>query len=155
MPEIRRKSALFLLSSSLILAVHIQSLRRSDILRRPALESVSPKSRPTFRQNYIKVKAFRNEATLRNRGDLPAVCCAGRASATKKACTQLISTLCPRHSMFMRYHSGELPCRHMQGKKENVHSSSDHVVDRHIMINMVHYFANERSKQMQGIDECF
>jgi len=150
-----RRSALFLLSSSPILRVHVHSLRRSDILRRPALESVSPESRPTFRQNYIKVKAFRNEATLRNRGDLPAVCCAGRASATKKACTQLISTLCPRHSMFMRYHSGELPCRHMQGKKENVHSSCDHVVHRHIMINMVHYFANERSKQMQGIDECF
>merc|ERR1712100_731890 len=66
-----RRSALFLLNSSPILTVHVQSLRRSDILRRPALQSVSPKSRPTFRQNYIKVKAFRNEATLRNRGDLP------------------------------------------------------------------------------------
>ena len=73
----------------------------------------------------------------------------------KKACSQLISTLCPRHSMFMRYYSGELPCRHMHGKKEDVHSSSDHVVHRNIMINMVNYFANERSKQMQGIDECF
>merc|ERR1719313_2837085 len=101
-----RRSALFLLSSSPILTVHVQSLRRSDILRRAALESVSSESRPTFRQNYIEVKAFRNEATLRNRG-VPAVCCAGRARAKKRTCSQLISTLCPRHSMFMRYYSGE------------------------------------------------
>jgi len=84
-----RRSALFLLSSSPILTVHVHSLRRSDILRRPALESVSSESRPTFRQNYIKVKAFRNEATLRNRGDLPAVCGAGRASAKKKLALSL------------------------------------------------------------------
>merc|ERR1719313_237260 len=53
-----RRSAFFLLNSSPILTVHVQSLRRSDILRRPALESVSSESRPTFRQNYIEVKAF-------------------------------------------------------------------------------------------------
>jgi hypothetical protein len=73
-----------LLSSAPIFMVHVQSLRRSDFLRRPGLELVSSESRPTFHQNYTKVKAFRNEATLRNhRADLPAVCCAGRASAKK------------------------------------------------------------------------
>jgi len=82
-----RRSALFLLSSSPILTVHVQSLRCSDILRRP--ESVSPESSPAFRQSYVKIKAFRNEAPLPNRGHLPAVCCAGRASAKKK---DLLST---------------------------------------------------------------
>jgi len=140
--------------------VHVLSLRRSDILRRPELESVSSESRPTFRQNYIKVKrltvkAFRKEATLRNRGDLPAVCCAGRASPTKKACSQLISTLCPRHNMFMRHYSGELFVPTHARKKAHVHSSNDHFGHRRIMINMVHSFANENSKQMKMIDECF
>merc|ERR1711937_72542 len=45
----------------------------------------------------------------------------------KKVCTQLISTLCPRHNMFMRYYLDELPCRHIHGKKEDIHSSKDHV----------------------------
>jgi len=113
-----RRSAFFLLSSSPILTVHVQSLRRSDILRRPALESVSSESRPTFRQNYIKGKAFRTEATLRNRGDLPAVFLRWSSKCKKEACSQLISTLCPRHNMFMGYYSGQLPCRHMHEKKQ-------------------------------------
>jgi len=127
-----RRSALFLLSSSPILTVHVQSLRCSDILRRP--ESVSPESSPAFRQSYVKIKAFRNEAPLPNRGHLPAVFCAGRASAKKRTCSQLITTLCPRHSMFTRYYSG----RHMHEKKTDDHSSSDHVGHRPTMINIVH-----------------
>jgi len=125
-----RRSALFLLSSSPILTVHVRSLRRSDILLRPELEYVSSENSPTFRQNYlstvesIKVRAFRNEATLRNRGDLPAVCYAGRATI-KKACSQLLSTLCPRHNMFMRYYSGELSGRHMHEKKQTCTSDTD------------------------------
>merc|ERR1719313_976903 len=94
-----RRSAFFLLNSSPILTVHVQSLRRSDILRRPALESVSSESRPTFRQNYIKVKAFRNEATLRNRGDLPAVCCAGLTSAKRNNLLNLFQ-LCVHDTAF-------------------------------------------------------
>merc|ERR1719313_50570 len=133
-----RRSAFFLLNSSPILTVHVQSLRRSDILRRPALESVSSESRPTFRQNYIKVKAFRTEATLRNRGDLPAVLLRWSSKCKKEACSQFISTLCPRHSMFMRYYSGQLPCRHMHEKKADVHNSNDHIGHRRIMINTVH-----------------
>jgi hypothetical protein len=128
-PEKRRKcnrrSALFLLSSSPILTVHVQSLRRSDILRRPALESVSPESRPTFRQNYIEVKAFRNEATLRNRGDLPAVCCAGRASAKKSLLSahfNFVSTT--QHVHEVLFGSTSVPTH--ARKKADVHSSSDH-----------------------------
>jgi len=29
--------------------------------------------------------------------------------------------------MFMRYYLDELPCRHIHGKKEDIHSSKDHV----------------------------
>ena len=101
-----RRSALFLLSSSPILTVHVRSLRRSDILLRPELEYVSSENSPTFRQNYIKLKAFRNEATLRNRGDLPAVCCAGRASPKKSllaASFNFVSTTQHVHEVLFRW----------------------------------------------------
>jgi len=146
-----RRSALFLLSSSPIVTVHFQSLERSDILRRPALESVSPESRPTFRQSYVKIKAFRNEAPLPNRGHLPAVCCAGRASAKKK---DLLSTYFNFVSTTQHFHEVLFGPTHAR-KKTDDHSSSDHVGHRPIMINMVHNFANEHSKHMQVIDECF
>jgi len=119
-----RRSALFLLSSSPILTVHVQSLRCSDILRRP--ESVSPESSPAFRQSYVKIKAFRNEAPLPNRGHLPAVCCAGRASAKKKDLLStyfnFVSTTQHVHEVLFGSTSGPTHAR----KKADVHSSSDH-----------------------------
>jgi len=110
-----RRSALFLLSSSPILTVHVQSLRRSDILRRPALESVSPKSRPTFRQNYIKMTA----AIC-----LPSVALVEQVQkeATCSTYFNFVSTTQHVHEVLFGSTSGPTHAR----KKADVHSSSDH-----------------------------